>query len=130
MRRALIVPLSIGLLTALAVGCTAAGDRVDDVRTVAGELRGNADQVRDDAGFCLSLTRAAAAIESGSPAIAEEATEEALARAPEEVVDDARAVAEAVRKARDEGEWSPHDPELTDAVERLAENARDSCTPG
>jgi hypothetical protein len=130
MRRALLVPLCLGLLTSLSVGCATAGDRADGLRNAAGELRDDVDDTADDAGFCLSLTRAAAAIESGSPATAEEATEEALARAPDEAAEDARAVAEAVRDARDEGDWDPDDPELTSAVERLTATARRTCAPG
>jgi len=130
MRRALTTSISIGLLTLLSVGCAATSDRVEGMRSAAGELRGDVDDTADEAGFCLSLARAAAAIESGSPATAEEATEEALARAPDGIVDDARTVAEAVRDARDQGEWDPDDPELTAAVEHLTDTARQTCAPG
>jgi hypothetical protein len=130
MRRVLTVSIGLVLSTSLSVGCAATGERVDDLRSAAGELRGSVDDTTDDAGFCLSLARATAAIESGSPETAEDATEEALARAPEEVVDDARAVAEAVREARDDGDWHPDDPELVAAVEHLTETTRRTCAPG
>ena len=122
MRRALLVSLSIGLLTSLSAGCTAAGDQVESVRSIASDVAGAA-------GFCLSLTRAVAAVESGSPATAEEAAEEALARAPDDLVDGARRVAEAVRQVRDEGDGIPADPQLTEALEQLIETARHTCQP-
>lgn len=130
MRRALTAMVSIGLLTSMSVGCAATDARVDDLRSAAGELRGSSDDPDDETGFCLSLARAAAAIESGSPETAEEAIEETLARAPDRIADDARAVAEAVREARDRDDWDAGDPELTAAVEHLAQDARSICSPG
>ena len=130
MRRTLLVTLSIGLLTASSAGCAAVGDRVDELRGATGELRDDLADGGDGAGFCLSLTRTATAIASGSPDTAEEAAEEALARAPDELVDDTREVAEVVRRVRDDDAWDPTDPELTEAVDQLTETARRACEPG
>ncbi len=130
MRRALTSMVSIGLLASLSVGCAATDARVDDLRSAAGEVSGSSDDPDVEIEFCLSLARAAAAIESGSPETAEEATEETLARAPDRVADDARAVAETVREARDRDDWDPGDPDLTAAVEHLAQGARSICSPG
>jgi hypothetical protein len=128
MRRALLVSLSIGLLASLSAGCATAGDRIDDLRATD-EVRDDVDEGTGRAGFCLSLTRAAAAIESGSPATAEEATEEALARAPDDMVEATRAVVELVREARDSGDWDPSDPELTGVVDQFEATARQHCAP-
>ena len=132
MRRTVSVMVSIGLLASLSVGCAATGARVDDLRSAAGEPGDSGtdpDDPDDETGFCLSLARAAAAIESGSPETAEEATEETLARAPDQIADAARSVAEAVRDARDQDAWDAGDPELTDAVEHLSQTASSTCAP-
>jgi hypothetical protein len=128
MRRALYVMVSIGLLTSLSVACAATGARVDELRSAASERRDSSTD-SDETGFCLSLARAAAAIESGSPETAEEATEETLARAPDEIAEAARAVAETVRDARDGDDWDADDPDLTDAVEHLSQTASSTCAP-
>lgn len=127
MRRALVLALSLGLLASVSVGCAEARDQL-------GELVGRADERREETGsgegpdaFCLALTRAATAIASGSPATAQEAAEEALARAPEELVDDSRVLVEALRDVRDDPAAGLGDPELTAAAGRLADSAGNVC---
>lgn len=129
MRRALVISAWIGLLASLAAGCSGAGDAVEGLRSAADGLRGDSATAVQDPGFCLALARVAAAIESGSPDTAEEAAEEALARAPEPLLDATRTVTEALRTAREAGDGSLADPELRHAVDRLAESARDLCEP-
>lgn len=130
MRRVSTAMVSIGLLALLSVGCAATGARVDDLRNATDERGSRGTDAADGTGFCLSLARAAAAIESDSPETAEEATEEALARAPVGIVDDARELAESVREDIDRDDWDPDDPELTAAVEHLTQSARTTCDPG
>lgn len=127
MRRALMISLSIGLLHASAAGCAAVGKPVGEHRSVAGERQDDLEGMTGEAGFCLSLTRAAVAIESGSPATAEEAIEEAVALAPEDLVNAARAIADVVRRARDDDGWDPTDPELARAVDQLTATAHHTC---
>jgi glycerol dehydrogenase-like iron-containing ADH family enzyme len=110
----LLVPLTI-----LAAGCGDVLDRVD-------ELRGGAEQVTDRARFCLAVTRAVAAVEANAPDTAAEAAEEALATAPEDIDDAARALVDAVRAA----DGDPfRDDDVTRAAERLEDRTRELCDP-
>jgi hypothetical protein len=119
--RPLIV--SGAVLLVLASGaCSDVRDRVDD-------LRADAEQVSEDAAFCLSVARAVASVEGSSPDAAADAAEEALAQAPEELREDARILAGALRAARDGDHSAVDDEAVRAAVERLRAAARDRCDP-
>jgi hypothetical protein len=112
----------LALLLAAAVGCSDVRDRVDD-------LRSGADDLSDQAQFCLSVARTATAIETGSPDTAASAAEEAVAQAPDELRDDARFVADRLRAARDGDRDALRDPEVREAAERLRDRTRELCDP-
>jgi hypothetical protein len=112
----------LAVLTVLVAGCA-------EVRQHADDLRDGAQQLSDQARFCLALARTVTAIESGSPTTAAEAAEEAYAQAPSDIRDEAATVVDAVRAARD-GEGSGlDDPEVRAAAERLRTRAEDLCDP-
>jgi hypothetical protein len=128
MRRAWMVPVCVGLMAALLAACADVGDQVDGLVEAADSLRSEAAGAGDEAAFCLALARTAAAVESGSPTTAEEAAEEALARAPEGLVDATRDVTETLREARDSGA-GVRDEDLAEHVSRLVDVAADVCDP-
>jgi hypothetical protein len=110
------------LLAVTAVGCSDVRDRVDD-------LRSGADDLSEQAQFCLSVARTASAIDAGSPETAAAAADEALAQAPDELRDDARLVAERLRAARDGDTGALREPEVREAAERLRDRTREMCDP-
>lgn len=120
----LVRPLA-GLLLALtlAVGCT-------DMRQQAVGIRDGAQQLTDQARFCLALARTLAAVDQGSRSTVAEAAEEAYAQAPATLRTDASAVIDAIRDARDGGRVDLDDPALRAATERLRDAAVDTCAPG
>ena len=111
--------LGVALTAALAIGLVGCAD----VERQAGALREPAEELTDQARFCLAVTRTATAIESGSPATAREAAEEVLAQAPEELATEARTVVEELRRVLAEGEANLRDPDLDRAVEQLQERS-------
>lgn len=123
-----MVPVGVGLMAVLLASCADVGDRVDGLVDAADTLRSDAGEVGDTTAFCLALIRTAAAVESGSPTTAEEAAEEALARAPDELVDATRDVTETLRDVRDRGAGI-RDEDLAAQVDRLVGVARDVCDP-
>jgi hypothetical protein len=116
-----VAALTVVLLVTTAA-CADVADRLDEVRS-------DSDEVTQTARFCLSLARAAAAIETGSPDTAADAAEEVLVHAPEDVREDARIVVEGIRRAEERGERAWEDPEVREAIERLRERTRDLCDP-
>jgi hypothetical protein len=114
--------LALALLTVVTVGCADARERVDD-------LRAGADELTDQARFCLSVARTVSAIETGSPETAADAAEEVLAQAPDELREDARFVADRLREARDGDREALQDPEVREAAERLRDRTRELCDP-
>ncbi|MFU8841601.1 MAG: hypothetical protein ACNA8R_12915 [Nitriliruptoraceae bacterium] len=121
------------LLVALVAACAGPGDGLRE-RAVEGaqdgleRARDAIDDLSDDARFCLAVTRTVAAIESGSPATAEEAAEEVLAQAPEGLVEPARGVVDELRRVLSNG-GDLRAPELGDAVDQLLDAAADRCDP-
>lgn len=109
----------------LVVGATACADARDSVDS----LRSEADELTETAAFCLSVTRAIAAIEAGSPVTAADAAAEVLARAPDDLRDDARLVIDTVQRARDGDRGALEEPEFTAAVDRLWSRTRERCDP-
>lgn len=122
LRRPVTAVLAVLLLVGVA-GCADVADRVD-------ELRSTTEETTDRARFCLSLARAAAALETGSPDTAADAAEEVLVHAPEDVREDARTVVDGIRRAEEQGEVAWDDPEVREAVERLRERTLETCDPG
>ena len=113
----------LALLLALALsGCT-------DVREGYEEAQDAIEQMTDRTRFCLSLTRALTAIEAASPGTARDAIEEAVAQAPDDHLDEVRALADAVRDGADLGADGLRDPDLQDAATALRERTRDLCEP-
>lgn len=119
MRRRPTTRFPIVLLAAVLVAgtgaCSDVQDRVDEVRSQASDLG-------ERARFCLAVARAVTSLESGNEQGAADAAEEALAMAPAELEEDARAIAEALREGR-----APADPQLTDAARRLARRTGQTC---
>lgn len=116
-----VLILTAVMATAL-VGCADAEEQqVEQFREQAEELTGRAR-------FCLAVTRAATAIESGSPATAREAAEEALAQAPEELATEARAVVDELRRVLADDGTDLRDPDLRQAAEQLRERAAQPCS--
>lgn len=114
--------LVLALLLVGSSACASTMERVD-------EARSSSQQLTETARFCLTLARAVAAHEAGSPGTAADAAEELLVQAPPEVRDDARIVAEALRRAQDGDTDALNDPALHDTLERLQETARELCDP-
>jgi hypothetical protein len=102
--------------------CSSLQERVDDVRD-------GAQQLTDRARFCLSVTRAATALESGDFSTAADAADEAVAQAPEELREDARQLAAAAERVRDGDHSALQDPAVQAAAERLREDTRALCDP-
>jgi hypothetical protein len=110
------------LLIAGSIGCTSTLERVDDLRTSTTEMS-------ETARFCLTLARAVAAYETGSPRTAADAVEELLVQAPPEVRDDAREVVEALRRAQDGDRDALADAEVQAAIDRLRATTEELCDP-
>jgi hypothetical protein len=116
-------------LLLLLVASIVLGTACVEVRERADDLRDGAEQLTEQARFCLAIARTVTAIESGSPVTAAEAAEEAYAQAPAEIREDAGAVVEAVRAARDGERSGLDDPEVRAAAERLRDRAAALCDP-
>lgn len=126
--------LTVGLLASLIVACAGPGSgvgqrAVDTARDGLDTARSTLEDLSDDARFCLAVTRAVTAIESGSPATAEEAAEEVLAQAPDELTEEARGVVDELRRVRD-GDADLRGAGLSAAVDQLREAAAPRCDPG
>jgi hypothetical protein len=116
----LVLVLTAVMATALA-GCADAEER-------AGQFREQAEELTDRTRFCLAVTRAATAIESGSPATAREAAEEVLAQAPDETVTEARTVVDELRRVLADDGTDLRDPDLQAAAERLRVRTAQLCS--
>ena len=121
MRRPVLVLVLTAVVATAVIGCAGVGDRVD-------QLRSETQELTDRARFCLAITRAATAIESGSPATAQEAADEVLAQAPEELTAEARAVVDELRRVMDD-DADLRDDELRAAAERLRARTLQLCDP-
>ena len=121
MPRRMLLLLVAALLTAVS-GCADLDTRVD-------ELRAQTTELTDRARFCLAVTRATTAIESGSPATAQEAADEVLAQAPEDLEPQARAVVELLAVAAAEDDAQLRDPALEAAAEELRARTVELCDP-
>jgi len=126
MRRAVIV-LALAAVLSTAVGaCT-------DVRSQVGDgveqVRGDSQELSDRARFCLAITRVATAIESGSPVTAQEAAEELLAQAPEDLASEAQAVVTELRRALADDGGDLRDAELREAIDQLRATTLELCGP-
>lgn len=119
--RWLLVAHLIILLVGLA-GCV-------DIREVADDVAGTATQWPDRVRFCLSVARATNAVESGSPDIATDAIEEAVAQAPDDRLDAVRELAARIRAAEDAGADALRDPALVEEARALRGQVRDRCEP-
>jgi hypothetical protein len=109
----------------LVVGASACSDARDGVDS----LRSEAEELTETTAFCLSVTRAIAAIEAGSPVTAADAAAEVLTRAPDDIREDARLVVDTVNRARDGDRDALDEPEFQDAVDRLWSRTRELCDP-
>lgn len=82
--------------------------------------------------FCLEVPRTLGAIEAGEPTTALAAVDELVALAPDELREDARVIADAMRAADAAGSdpaWALADPDLRDRAQRLDEATRAYCSP-
>ncbi len=120
--RSLALLLLAGALLSSLSACTDLDTRVDGVRTETEELT-------DRARFCLAVTRATTAIESGSPATAREAADEVLAQAPDDLEPQAREVVELLATAAEQGDAELRDPALRSAADELRADAAPLCDP-
>lgn len=102
---------------------------VEQVQAGVDRARDAAADLTDDERFCLAVTRAVTAIEAEAPATAEEAAEEVLAQAPDDLEDEAGAVVEELRRVLD-GEGDLRSEVLAEAVEQLRSAAAPRCEPG
>lgn len=118
--------LAVVVLSMTMLGCAGVpgpvGDRVD-------QLVGDARELTDRARFCLAITRAANAIESGSPTTAQEAAEEVRAQVPDELTAEADRVIEELRRAFEDGDPELRSEELRTAAEALRERTLELCDP-
>ncbi len=121
------------LLGGLLAGCVGPGNDLLD--RASGEVeegleraRDTVERLSDDARFCLAVTRAVSAIESGSPDTAEEAAEEVAAQAPEGLGEQAREVVDELRRSLTEGGDLRSD-QLREAADRLVDAAAELCDP-
>lgn len=119
MRVSMLGLLLSAMLATLVAGCADAGD--------AERLRGQAEELTDRARFCLAVTRAVTAVESGSPDTAREAAEEVLAQAPDELATEARTVVEELRRVLADGDPDLRDPDLRAAADQLRERSAQLC---
>lgn len=114
--------LVIAALVVGSAGCVEARDRHEDAIGTAGELP-------DRIGFCLALTRAVNAVESGAPDVARDAVEEAVIQAPPSLLADVRDLADQVRAAEEAGPGALRDPELLADAQALRNEVRELCDP-
>lgn len=114
--------LLLTLVLVSTIGCT-------DVREHRDEAVDAVEQMSERGRFCLSLARAVTAIESASPDTAREAIEEAVTQAPDDLLDDVRALADAVRAAEDQGADGLRDPQVQEAARALRERTQELCDP-
>ncbi len=119
-RSALTLLFALALVGA--IGCT-------DVRERGDQAMEAIDQMSERGRFCLALARAVTAIESASPETAREAIEEAVTQAPDDLLDDVRTLADAIRAAEDQGADGLRDPEVQRAAEALRDRTRELCDP-
>ena len=126
------MPRAVVVLILTAVLATAVG-ACADVRSQVGDeveqLRDGTQELSDRARFCLAVTRVTTAIESGSPATAQEAAEELLAQAPDDLTAEAQAVVTELRRVVADDGTDLRDAELGDAIERLRARTLALCDP-
>lgn len=113
------------LLVALLVGVAGCAD----VREAADDAAATATQLTDRVRFCLSVTRAVNAVESGAPDVATDAIEEAVTQAPDDQLDAVRDLAARIRAAEGAGTDGLRDPALVRDARELREQVQDRCDP-
>lgn len=116
----MLVLLLTTVMATVLLGCA-------DAEQQAGRFREQAEELTDDARFCLAVTRATTAVESGSPTTAREAAEEVLAQAPDELATEARTVVDELRRVLADDDPDLRDPDLRAAAERLRERSAQRC---
>lgn len=116
------VILVIAALIVGSAGCVEVRDRYEDAVGTASDL---SDQVR----FCLALTRAVNAVESGAPDIARDAVEEAVVHAPAFLLADVRDLADRIRAAEPAGPEALRDPDLLADAQAIRAEVREFCDP-
>lgn len=116
-------------LLALLLVLLALSGACSDVQQQVGEVREATRELTDRARFCLSVTRAATALEGGNVETAAEAAQEAAAQAPAELRGDATIVADAADAYRAGDRAALEDPSVLAAAERLREDTRAMCDP-
>ncbi len=116
------VILVIAALVVGSAGCVEARDPYEDAIGTAGDLP-------DRIGFCLALTRAVNAVESGAPDVARDAVEEAVIQAPDSLLADVRDLADRVRAAEEAGPGALRDPDLLADAQVLRAQVRERCDP-
>lgn len=114
--------LVIAALVVGSAGCVEARDRYEDAVGTAGDLP-------DRIAFCLALTRAVNAVESGAPDVARDAVEEAVIQAPPSLLADVRDLADRVRAAEEAGPDALRDPDLLADAQVLRDQVRERCDP-
>ncbi|MFO7778207.1 MAG: hypothetical protein R6V28_07645 [Nitriliruptoraceae bacterium] len=124
MRGSLLVLLVTAVVAAVTAGCADAGQQVSRPREQPPE---GTDELTGRARFCLAVTRATTAIESGSPATAREAAEEVLAQVPDELATEARGMLDELQRVLADDDTDLRDPQLQEAAQRLRERARQRC---
>jgi len=117
--------LTILVIAALIVGSTGCVD----VRDRTADAVGTADDRSDPVRFCLALTRAVNAVESGAPDTARDAVEEAVVHAPASLLADVRDLADRVRTAEAAGPDALRDPDLVADAQAIREEVRELCNP-
>ncbi|MFO7961411.1 MAG: hypothetical protein R6U94_10735 [Nitriliruptoraceae bacterium] len=120
----MLLLLAIAVMTVVVAGCADAEQQVSRLREQAPE---RADELTDQARFCLAVTRATTAIESGSPATAREAAEEVLAQVPDELAAEARGMVDELQRVLADDATDLRDEDLQEAAERLRERAQPRC---
>ena len=126
MRRAVILLILAAVLGTAAGACA---DVRTQVRGGLAELRGELPELTDRDRFCLATTRVVTAIESGSPVTAQEAAEELLAQAPDDLTTDAQAVVDQLRRVLDDDSADLRDAELREAIDHLRARTFERCEP-
>jgi len=120
MRVSMLGLLLTAMLATLLAGCADAGQQAD-------RFRDRSEELTDRARFCLAVTRAVTAVESGSPDTAREAAEEVLAQAPDDLATQARTVVEELRRVLAVDDPDLRDPDLHAAADQLRERSAQRC---
>ena len=116
-----VVVLSVTALLLLG-GC----DRVSE--TVA-DARDDAENIAENAQFCIAAGRVADAIKDRDAAAAREAAEDLVDEAPREIKPEARTLLAGARKAEEGDNAALRTEEFQAAARAVADFARENCDP-